>query len=134
MTLRIELEDGWEEHFRSVSNMNGTSVIDWLIRRVVPDKEVSPAFLTIQQQRIVENIVPNVLAMYLRKSQDYGDTAESLGERGQFADMHRKFGKLKRALWDGQVLHGESTRDILFDMIGHCLLTIDFLEQKEVDQ
>lgn len=52
-----------------------------------------------------------------------------LGVRGQFADIWRKIGKLKNALWDGRTLKGEQPREILMDLIGHAFLTIAMLDR-----
>lgn len=54
-----------------------------------------------------------------------------LGLKGQYADMHRKMQPLKRYMWEGQALSlaKESPREILMDLIGHCLLTISMLDR-----
>lgn len=73
----------------------------------------------------------DTLEKFNEKNKDYGDTSYLLGVKGQFADMHRKMGKLKRALWDDIELNGEDEIEILRDLVGHALLTIDFLEQEK---
>lgn len=73
---------------------------------------------------ILERILPECIALYLRKNKDYGESDDDLGIRGDFADMHRKWKKLRRSMWDGQALKDESTREVLIDMIGHCLRAI----------
>jgi hypothetical protein len=88
--------------------------------------EASPAFA-----RIMHCALPLAVARFAEKSLDYGDNAANLGIKGQFSDINRKFGKLKRALWDGQELVGEQPDEILQDMIAHCLLALDMLEQAE---
>lgn len=86
------------------------------------------------QQRITQDLVPEFLEMFRRKNKDYSsddfDTHRLLGTRGQFSDIYRKVGKLKKALWDEQPLVGEQPREILFDLIGHCFLTIAMLDAK----
>jgi hypothetical protein len=76
-------------------------------------------------------IAEDVLNLFIQKTKDYGDTAEHLGSRGQYADMWRKMGKLKRALWDGIPMINESAEEMVMDLIGHCLLTIDFLRRNQ---
>src|SRR6185503_1867367 len=69
---------------------------------------------------------------FAAKAQDYNDNQNEnhrvLGVRGQFADIWRKIGKLKKALWDGQPLVGEQPREILMDLIAHCFLTIAMMD------
>lgn len=77
---------------------------------------------------ITEQLVGEWLEQFIIKSNDYGETSDDLGAAGQFADMNRKWGKLRRALWEGQELVGEQPREILMDMIGHCFLTIHYLD------
>jgi hypothetical protein len=87
------------------------------------------AYATDQARVIFSEVLPVALERFVRKNADYGSTAKFLGARGQFADINPKFWKLKRALWDGEQLIGESTEEILYDLIGHCLLTLYFLDQ-----
>lgn len=62
------------------------------------------------------------------KSQDYGDDADTeLGAKGQYAEIHRKMRKLKRALWEGHELTGEPVEEVLMDLMSHCALAIDNL-------
>ena len=79
-----------------------------------------------------ESIVGEFVELFEQKNKDYGDdNANILGPKGQFADIWRKIGKLKRAMWDGQSLTGEQPEEILMDLIGHCFLTIDMLREGE---
>lgn len=66
---------------------------------------------------------------FMEKQKDYGDAADDLGAPGQYAELHRKMGKLKRALWDGEPLVGEPAEEVLQDLIGHCFLAIRHLRQ-----
>lgn len=86
------------------------------------------SYATDQSERIFKEILPAVLDRFVRKNADYGGTAHFLGAKGQFADINPKFWKLKRALWDGERLVGESVEEILSDLVGHALLSIYFLE------
>lgn len=95
----------------------------------------SAAFATEQARAIFQEVLPTVLERFVRKNADYGSTAAFLGAKGQFADINPKFWKLKRALWDGEPLIGESVEEILSDLVGHSLLSLYFLalERKEKD-
>lgn len=77
----------------------------------------------------VTGIAEEALSLFLEKNQGYGDTAYNLGAKGQYADMNRKMGKLKHTLWDGNPVVGESVEEMLMDLFGHVLLTIDFLRE-----
>lgn len=66
---------------------------------------------------------------FIGKQQDYRDTADDLGAPGQYAELHRKIGKLKRALWEGKPLVGEPAREVLMDLIGHCFLAVKHLDE-----
>lgn len=94
-------------------------------RKAGPD-----AYATDQSRKIFQDILPSVLDRFIVKNADYGDTASFLGAKGQFADINPKFWKLKKSLWDGETLHGESLEEILADLIGHCLLTLYFLDTR----
>ena len=80
---------------------------------------------------INEEIVPDVHERFRKKQMAYqgGDEFMVLGLRGQFADIHRKVGKLKTAMWDGKPedLLGEPLEEVLADLIGHCFLSLGCL-------
>lgn len=84
---------------------------------------------------MVEVIAADALAMFVSKAADYGDdsfsTANLLGEAGQFAELYRKLGKLYGPMWQGKELAHEQPREILMDLIGHCLLAINYIDQAE---
>lgn len=69
------------------------------------------------------------LTLFLERNRGYGDTGYVLGAKGQYADMNRKMGKLKHTLWDGHEAVGETEEEMLMDLIGHCLLTIDYIKE-----
>lgn len=78
---------------------------------------------------ICKYILPDVLEAFLKKNRDYGDStyganAMRLGPKAQFVDIWRKVKKLKRAIWDGEQLHGEQPEEILQDFLGHVLLAL----------
>lgn len=80
-------------------------------------------------------VADEALAMFISKSRDYGKTGDSLGAKGQFADMWRKFGKLRHQVWDNpdQEISFEGTEEILKDIIGHTILFIDYLRRGNND-
>lgn len=103
---------------------------DYLMIKVEDLDLMSP-----QGQRVITELLPVWLQEFARKNADYNskdgfNTAELLAEKGQFAELWRKMGKLKVALWDGQAMNFEGEEEILRDMIGHCFLALDFLEEK----
>ena len=86
-------------------------------------------------QRILQEIVPDVLRLWIRRNVEYGDEAKELGAKGQYADINRKVRKLKRLLWDDNVpawAVSEDKEQVLMDLVGHCLLTIDLLRKDNI--
>jgi hypothetical protein len=81
-----------------------------------------------QAHRILVDVLPKLLELYMKKSMDYGgdvgDLAD-LGAKATFVDMWRKMGKLKRALWDGVELEGEGPKEIMMDLVGHIFIILD---------
>lgn len=83
-----------------------------------------------QARRVITKGLPHIIAKFVEASLHYGpDNANVLGPAGQFADIWRKIGPLKQALWEGKELKREGPITICQDLIGHLLLTIDMLEQ-----
>lgn len=76
--------------------------------------------------------LPHIVQMFRSKARDYGSdahfTADALGARGQFAEIWRKVGKLKRCMWDEKEMEYEQTDEILSDLFGHIMLAIDYNE------
>lgn len=66
---------------------------------------------------------------FVGKQRDYGDHADDLGAPGQYAEIHRKIGKLKKAMWDGEMLRGEPAREVCMDLIGHLFLAIKHMDE-----
>jgi hypothetical protein len=85
----------------------------------------------------VYSIIDEARDLFVVKNDNYGDTAQFLGAKGQFADINRKFWKLYGMLWTETIPmypdrgEGESVEEVLMDFIGHCALTIDFLRQEQ---
>lgn len=84
-------------------------------------------------ERIMGVHVPLWAKRFELKSRDYNSGSTGwephtfLGVRGQFADIWRKIGKLKKSLWDGEALQGEQPVEIIDDLIAHLFLTRDLL-------
>jgi hypothetical protein len=74
-----------------------------------------------QAVKVVLEVLPKVLELYLKKSGDYGGASGGLGPKAPFVDIWRKVLKLKRALWEDEELQFEQTDEILSDLIGTCL-------------
>lgn len=79
----------------------------------------------------VEKIGAEALARYIEGSLHYGDDfQDETGLKGQWCDIKRKVGPLKRALWDEAILTRESPREICLDLIGHLLMTVDMIDRQ----
>ena len=82
-------------------------------------------------RNIMMFILPGWQRLFLEKNAGYGDMADDLGAKAQLVDIHRKVGKLKRALWDGKEIGEENVREVTMDLIGHCFLLLHTLESDE---
>lgn len=81
---------------------------------------------------IYEEILPQVLDHFFQKNADYGDNhREGLGARAEFVGIHRKVKKLEKALWNRDNMNGEGVEEMLTDLIGQCLITLDLLAQEQ---
>lgn len=80
--------------------------------------------LTTQEARdIIGYILPEILNRFLTKNKDYEHFPEGdLGPKAHFVGIHRKFGKLRKGLWDGEALEHEQVSEVIDDFIGHLLL------------
>jgi hypothetical protein len=112
---------------------------DWIEEEHADQQAVPPMQLALgieeypteQARRIVEGILPRVICRFIAKNRDYGENAQTLGLRGQFADLHRKYGKLRRAWWEGEQLYSESDTEVAEDMIAHLLLALLFAADRD---
>jgi hypothetical protein len=85
--------------------------------------------------RIMQHHLPEWIKLFLNKNGEYqtGDTGDNedmdAGLPGQYSDMYRKLKKLRRPmlLGDDSGLITEQPEEILFDLIGHCFLSLDML-------
>lgn len=75
-----------------------------------------------QALKIVKDLLPDMLELFLRKNAEYGVDELSLGPRAEFVRLWNKMRKLKTALWDGEELEFEQAGEILDDFLGHILL------------
>lgn len=75
-------------------------------------------------RQICEELLPRWVSQFLEKNAGYGDMADELGPAAQFVDIHRKVGKLKRALWDQKDIGHEDAEEVAQDLIGHCFLLL----------
>jgi hypothetical protein len=80
---------------------------------------------------ICEELWPRFRARFLEKNAGYGDMHNDLGTKAQFVDLNRKTAKLRRALWDGKDIGPESAEEVLYDLIGHCFLTLDLMDREQ---
>lgn len=81
---------------------------------------------------IYESILPDVLRFFFKKNADYGDNHRTgLGPAAEYVGIHRKVEKLKTALWEGQEMEGEGTKEMLYDLIGQCLIVLDLIAVEE---
>jgi hypothetical protein len=78
----------------------------------------------IQPSRLIEWAM-----LFIKKQKDYGDGADDLGQAGQYAELHRKITKLRRAMWEGIPLENEPVREVLMDLIGHCFLAMMYTDR-----
>lgn len=88
---------------------------------------------TPEAERIFTMFLPAWQAHFLRKNAGYRGMHKDLGTRAQYVDLHRKVGKVRLALWEGvEDIGPETLEEVLFDLIGHCFLTLDLLDEERV--
>lgn len=86
---------------------------------------------SLELRNIATHLMPEFLHLFAQKNKDYGNNAQELGLRGQFADIWRKIAKLKKSMWDGEELLFEGTDEVIMDLIGHLFLSLNMLRVKE---
>lgn len=84
-------------------------------------------FSDVEKTRLAE--AAKAISMFIIKSRDYGETADGLGSRGQFADIWRKVGKLRNLVWEGKQAQFEKPYEVVQDLVGHSILFLQFLRQ-----
>jgi hypothetical protein len=105
------------------------------MRKVMTDVNLDEGEYLTDQMMDVLRWADRALELYLAKAPGYGETADNLGARGQFAEIWRKTGKLKHLLWDGAPVPpgagSESVEEVLYDMVGHALLCVDYIHRMD---
>lgn len=115
-----------------------SEMVDW---RLGPGRLFNYALTppTELARRIAEQHMPEAMDHFFMRNAEYGDDDDfNLGSRGQYVDISRKVQKLKRRLWEGEPEPdegmGESNKVIVMELIGHLLMTMDYMEQEEGDK
>ena len=75
----------------------------------------------------VEAILAELKQAMVAGHDHYGEMHRELGAKGQYADLHRKLGVLKRVIWEGHDTTREPLREIAMDMMAHLVMLIDVL-------
>jgi hypothetical protein len=114
-----------EKNFKECHTANAA------LRAVQADEEPPefPEFYGLPER--FSEVLGTALEAFAEGYREYGPgAADELGLAGQWGDLHRKVGKLKRSLWQGnQNLTREDESAILNDIVGHCLLALDMLRR-----
>lgn len=73
---------------------------------------------------ILGTVMPHLLKLFLEKNRKYASVEKGydLGASGIIPDINRKVGILVDRLWHGNAEIGESTDEVIDDLIGHLLL------------
>lgn len=75
---------------------------------------------------ILTDLMPGWVEKFITASLHYGDdNSDVLGIAGQYAEIWRKVGPLRRAMWEGKVLTREDPYTILLDLVGHAFLAAE---------
>jgi hypothetical protein len=98
---------------------------------LMQDNEVPMEMLSPEGQTVLGPLLHEWARYFAAKQMDYRDDGNTFGAMGIVPDIDRKAKKIRRAIWDHQVLKGEQPREILFDMIGHCFLMVAELDKLE---
>lgn len=142
-SLFVRLEGEEADYDRGEFGMPGLGrsvSVEWnAVDEEGEDRQV--AFLVLKRNirtylanRIVKVHVQEALDHFLARNAEYGDDNDfNLGLAGQYVDISRKVQKLKRRWWkheparDGE----ESDRVIVMELIGHLLMSMEYLDQAE---
>lgn len=111
---------------------------------------------TISLREDMANIFVDAMKLFSAKSQDYtnsnGAVFEDSGLMGQHLKLTDKVKKLRKTMWDAEIirearnlgitadngdlqqLRFEDTEEILMDVIGHCALAISILRGREEER
>lgn len=94
--------------------------------KVLWGEEIKP--VTNQAADIFDRLIPEWAVSFLAKNRKYKAVTNDLGPRGVFPDINRKVGILKDRVWDGNGVVGESTREVIQDLIGHLFLMLHMID------
>lgn len=75
-----------------------------------------------------------MIAIIEKKSNDYGVRCwQELGAKGLFADINRKYWRLRNIIWDGNepMVSDENIRDTVLDLANHCIQLAIMLKENE---
>ena len=77
-----------------------------------------------EDAKAVLEALPDLLTLFLVKNEKYAEVERGydLGDKGIIPDINRKLGILVARIWHGAAEVGESTDEVIDDMIGHLLL------------
>lgn len=95
-------------------------------------KEFRSGYTTLVAMYIIGELVPEWEELFSKKNAGYGEYDDTLGIKGEFAEIHRKYRKLLRAFWEETDTSDwdEQPREVLMDLIGHCFLAIHILDEE----
>lgn len=79
---------------------------------------------------IEQYLIPEFLRRFKEWNSEYPEE-RPLGARAEWHGIHRKVGKLKRPIWDGEPWHGrEDPRTMFMEIIGHAFLAITSIDHE----
>ncbi len=82
---------------------------------------------------ILTEVLPPLPSLFLTKNRKYMAVTEGydLGAKGVIPEVNRKLGVLYARLWKGVPPVGESTEEVVQDMVGHLLIMLRKLKKEE---
>src|SRR5262245_41578594 len=90
-----------------------------------------PSNLSPEGKYVLDLVMPEWEEYFRQKQHDYSNDGNTFGPKGIIPDIDRKAKKIRRAIWDEEILMGEQPRELLLDLIGHCFLTIAELDKAD---
>lgn len=79
-----------------------------------------------EDAKYILKIMPDILTQFLEKNAKYATVEDGydLGDQGIIPDLNRKLGILVDRIWHGRREVGESTDEVIGDLIGHLFLML----------
>lgn len=102
----------------------GTMHVDMGVQGYTADAKTDEA-------RFVLASIEDFLGMFLEKNEKYAKVQEAgydLGPQGVIPDINRKVGILVDRIWYENQTPGESSREVIMDLIGHLFLLMYKME------